>query len=55
MGKAQTIWVLDDDPELKQLLNTYLSEQGYEVRTLNDGKQLKARLEFQRAICWCWI
>ena len=48
MAKAQTIWVLDDDPELRQLLNTYLSDQGYEVRTLNDGKQLKARLEFQR-------
>jgi two-component system phosphate regulon response regulator OmpR len=30
------------------LLNTYLSEQGYEVRTLNDGKQFLARLEFQR-------
>jgi two-component system phosphate regulon response regulator OmpR len=48
MAKAQTIWVLDDDPELRQLLNTYLSDQGYEVRTLNDGKQLSARLEFQR-------
>ncbi|WP_353091616.1 response regulator, partial [Synechococcus lacustris] len=48
MGKAHTIWVVDDDPELRQLLNTYLSEQGYEVRTLNDGKQFLARLEFQR-------
>ncbi|WP_353077754.1 response regulator, partial [Synechococcus lacustris] len=48
MGKAHTIWVVDDDPELRQLLNTYLSEQGYGVRTLNDGKQFLARLEFQR-------
>jgi two-component system phosphate regulon response regulator OmpR len=48
MTKAQTIWVVDDDPELRQLLNTYLSGQGYEVRTINDGKQLMARLEFQR-------
>jgi two-component system phosphate regulon response regulator OmpR len=48
MTKAQTIWVVDDDPELRQLLNTYLSGQGYEVRTINDGKQLIARLEFQR-------
>ena len=48
MGKAHTIWVVDDDPELRQLLNTYLSEQGYEVRTINDGKQFLARLEFQR-------
>ena len=48
MAKAQTIWVVDDDPELRQLLSTYLNDQGYEVRTLNDGKQLTARLEFQR-------
>jgi two-component system phosphate regulon response regulator OmpR len=48
MTKAQTIWVVDDDPELRQLLNTYLSGQGYEVRTINDGNQLMARLEFQR-------
>jgi two-component system phosphate regulon response regulator OmpR len=48
MAKAQTIWVVDDDPELRQLLSSYLNEQGYEVRTLNDGKQLTARLEFQR-------
>ena len=48
VAKSQTIWVVDDDPELRQLLSTYLSEQGYEVRTLNDGKQLTARLEFQR-------
>jgi two-component system phosphate regulon response regulator OmpR len=48
MAKAQTIWVVDDDPELRQLLSTYLNDQGYEVRTLNDGKQLSARLEFQR-------
>ena len=48
MAKQQTIWVVDDDSELRQLLSTYLSEQGYEVRTLNDGKQFTARLEFQR-------
>ena len=48
MAKHQTIWVVDDDSELRQLLSTYLGEQGYEVRTLNDGKQFTARLEFQR-------
>ena len=48
MAKQQTIWVVDDDSELRQLLSTYLGEQGYEVRTLNDGKQFTARLEFQR-------
>jgi two-component system phosphate regulon response regulator OmpR len=30
------------------LLGTYLTDQGYEVRCLTDGRQLMARLEFQR-------
>jgi two-component system, OmpR family, phosphate regulon response regulator OmpR len=48
MSRAHTIWVVDDDPELRQLLGTHLTDQGYEVRCLNDGRQLMARLEFQR-------
>jgi two-component system, OmpR family, phosphate regulon response regulator OmpR len=48
MSRAHTIWVVDDDPELRQLLSSYLTDQGYEVRCLNDGRQLIARLEFQR-------
>jgi two-component system, OmpR family, phosphate regulon response regulator OmpR len=48
MNRAHTIWVVDDDPELRQLLSSYLTDQGYEVRCLNDGRQLIARLEFQR-------
>lgn len=48
MSRAHTIWVVDDDPELRQLLSSYLTDQGYEVRCLNDGRRLIARLEFQR-------
>lgn len=48
MSRPHTIWVVDDDPELRQLLGTYLGDQGYEVRCLNDGAQLLARLDFQR-------
>ena len=48
MGRPHRIWVVDDDPELRQLLSTYLSEQGYEVRCMGDGAQLMARLEGQR-------
>lgn len=48
MSRPHTIWVVDDDPELRQLLGTYLGEQGYEVRCLSDGAQLLARLDFQR-------
>ena len=42
------IWVVDDDPELRQMVGTYLIDQGYDVRCLCDVKQLEARLEFQR-------
>ena len=42
------IWVVDDDPELRQMVGTYLIDQGYEVRCLCDVKQLEARLGFQR-------
>ena len=42
------IWVVDDDPELRQMVGTYPIDQGYDVRCLCDVKQLEARLEFQR-------
>ena len=42
------IWVVDDDPELRQMVGTYLIDQGYDVRCLCDVKQMEARLEFQR-------
>ncbi|MEB3260692.1 MAG: response regulator [Cyanobacteriota bacterium] len=45
MGRPPRVWVVDDDPEVRALLATYLGEQGYAVRTLADGAQLKARLE----------
>ncbi len=46
--KASMIWVVDDDPDLRQMVGTYLIDQGYDVRCLSDVKQLEARLEFQR-------
>jgi len=44
MTVAHRIWVVDDDPELRHMLATYLGDQGYQVRCLADGAQLKARL-----------
>ena len=44
----QRIWVVDDDPEQRRLLGTYLTDQGYDVRCLNSGEQLMARLQSQR-------
>jgi two-component system phosphate regulon response regulator OmpR len=48
MERPHRIWVVDDDPDLRQLLSTYLGEQGYEVRCMADGAQMMARLEGQR-------
>ncbi|HJN36154.1 MAG: response regulator [Prochlorococcus sp.] len=48
MARSSMIWVVDDDPDLRQMVGTYLLDQGYDVRGLNDVKQLEARLEFQR-------
>lgn len=47
MARPQRIWVVDDDPELRQLLARYLGDQGYQVRCLETGAQLKARLQGQ--------
>ncbi len=44
-ARGRRIWVVDDDPELRALLASYLAEEGYSVRTLVDGEQLQARLE----------
>jgi two-component system phosphate regulon response regulator OmpR len=45
---ALRIWVVDDDPDLRQLLAEVLGQQGYEVRCLNDGGQLLTWLQRQR-------
>jgi len=48
MFPGQSIWVVDDDPELRSMVGTYLIDQGYDVRCLADGAQLMARLAGQR-------
>ncbi len=48
MTRSSMIWVVDDDPDLRQMVGTYLIDQGYDVRCLSDAKQMEARLEFQR-------
>jgi two-component system phosphate regulon response regulator OmpR len=44
-ARPRRLWVVDDDPELREMLAAYLSDQGYAVRTMADGSQLQARLE----------
>lgn len=48
MGQSQKIWVVDDDPEQRRMLGTYLCDQGYDVRCLASGEQMMARLQSQR-------
>ncbi|MEC7382726.1 MAG: two-component system response regulator OmpR, partial [Cyanobacteriota bacterium] len=38
MERSSMIWVVDDDPELRQMVGTYLIDQGYDVRCLSDVK-----------------
>ena len=44
MAKDTMIWVVDDDPELRKMVGTYLIDQGYDVRSLCDVKQFEACL-----------
>ena len=48
MARDTMIWVVDDDPELRKMVGTYLIDQGYDVRSRCDVKQFEARLECQR-------
>lgn len=40
----QRLLVVDDDDELRSLLQTYLGEQGFTVRTVADGAAMRAAL-----------
>lgn len=42
------ILVVDDDPDLRDLLREYLTQQGFAVSVLHDGDGLQARLERER-------
>jgi two-component system OmpR family response regulator len=42
---AKHILLVDDDPDLAELLGDYLHQQGYEVVTAADGKAMRARCE----------
>ncbi|MEF1255450.1 MULTISPECIES: response regulator [unclassified Vibrio] len=41
------ILVVDDDQEICELLEEYLTKQGYQVDAVNDGEQMKSYLEQQ--------
>ncbi|CAG0995290.1 Transcriptional regulatory protein OmpR [Burkholderiales bacterium] len=42
---AHKILIVDDDVRLRDLLNRYLTEQGFQVQTLTDGAMLDRKLQ----------
>ena len=49
MPEAKTkILVVDDDARLRDLLNRYLTEQGYSVRAVADGNDMNRQLARER-------
>src|SRR5262244_2214073 len=49
MAETKTrILVVDDDGRLRDLLNRYLSEQGYAVRTVSDAAEMNRQLARER-------
>lgn len=44
MSAAEHLLVVDDDPELRDLLARYLGEQGFQVSTVEDGPTMDAFL-----------
>jgi len=45
MPKPDHLLIVDDDPEIRQLLSEYLSNAGYQTSTACDGKEMRRRLE----------
>ena len=48
MAKAAKVWLVDDDPELREMLGVYLAKDGYEVRCLETAEQCLSLLNVQR-------
>ena len=45
MSKLDHVLIVDDDPEIRQLLAEYLRDAGYQTSTACDGKEMHRRLE----------
>lgn len=45
MTKPDHILIVDDDPEIRQLLSTYLAEAGYRTSVAAEGREMRRRLD----------
>lgn len=45
MSRQDHLLIVDDDPEIRQLLADYLSDAGFQVSTASDGREMRRRLE----------
>ncbi|RII74889.1 response regulator [Pseudomonas monteilii] len=45
MTKPDHILIVDDDPEIRQLLSTYLTEAGYRTSVAAEGREMRRRLD----------
>ncbi len=43
-ASAGHVWVVDDNPEMRQLIQTYLGGEGFSVTALGDGEALRAAI-----------
>jgi two-component system phosphate regulon response regulator OmpR len=48
MKKPPWIWVVDDDPELRKLLEQFLTTQGFEVKSFADARDIERQLQRHR-------
>jgi len=45
MDRQQHILIVDDDPEIRELLQEYLNRNGYRTSAVGDGKGMWRALE----------
>ncbi|MEE3278394.1 MAG: response regulator [Pseudomonadota bacterium] len=48
MGEATKLLLVDDDPELRELIGEYLTKQGFDVKTAENGREMDGVLQRHR-------
>ena len=48
MARPYSVWIVDDDPELRSMLSDYLRQHGHAVRSFESAEQFRLHLQVQR-------